>query len=323
MTPPCASPAPRIRTVLRAGRFRRGVLLALLLLPACMSARPAGESPEPLLEAPASAPAGVDEAPTGTAGGAEGDRASADGAEGVEPVPAAATDRKLIRTGAVSLTVGTWDPFSEALGEHVRTLGGFIGDTDTRRSEREVVSSRVTVRVPAERFDALVAWVQRQGVATSVRIDVQDVTDQWTDVEARLANARRLESRMLELLASRAASLKDVIEVERELARVRETIEQMEGRRRLLRDQIGLSTLVLDVTVTERWTPPVDPSLAQRARGAFLASVEGLGGLGRGLVVLGAGALPWVAVLGGMGWLFVRGVGRALRGTGKRRGDPG
>ncbi|MCK6529555.1 DUF4349 domain-containing protein [Myxococcota bacterium] len=322
MTPPYTSPSPRIRTGLRADRSHRGPLLALLLLPACMAARPAGEPPEPHSEAPASAPVGTGEEATGATGETGGDRTAAPGAEEAGAVPAA-TDRKLIRTGAVSLTVGTWDPFSEALAEQVRTLGGFIGDSDTRRSEREVVSSRVTVRVPAERFEALVAWVQRQGVATSVQIDVQDVTDQWTDVEARLANARRLESRILELLASRAASLKDVIEVERELARVRETIEQMEGRRRLLRDQIGLSTLVLDVTVTERWTPPVDPSVAQRAKGAFLASVQALGGLGRGLVVLGAGALPWVAVLGGLGWLFVRGVGRALRGPGRRRGDPG
>jgi hypothetical protein len=67
------------------------------------------------------------------------------------------------------------------------------------------------------------------------------------DVQARIANARRLEQRLVELLANRTGKLADVLTVERELARVREQIERYEGRLRYLRSRASVSTLTVAV----------------------------------------------------------------------------
>jgi len=73
------------------------------------------------------------------------------------------------------------------------------------------------------------------------------VGEEFTDVTARMGNARRLEARLIELLATRTGKLKDVLDVEQELARVREQIERYEGRLRYLRAHAALSTLTIYV----------------------------------------------------------------------------
>jgi hypothetical protein len=66
-------------------------------------------------------------------------------------------------------------------------------------------------------------------------------------VQARVANHRRLEERLVDLLDERTGDLDDVLAVERELARVREAIERQEGRLRYLSDRVALSTLTVTV----------------------------------------------------------------------------
>jgi hypothetical protein len=69
------------------------------------------------------------------------------------------------------------------------------------------------------------------------------VSEEFVDLSARIANGHRLEDRLLELLRTRTGKLADVLTVERELARVREEIERMEGRVRYLKAGAQLSTL--------------------------------------------------------------------------------
>ncbi len=81
----------------------------------------------------------------------------------------------------------------------------------------------------------------------SVNVNAEDVGEEFTDVTARMTNARRLETRLIDLLATRTGKLKDVLDVEHELARVREEIERYEGRLRYLRAHAVLSTLTIYV----------------------------------------------------------------------------
>jgi hypothetical protein len=83
-----------------------------------------------------------------------------------------------------------------------------------------------------------------------VNVSAQDVGEEYTDITARVANSHRLEGRLIDLLATRTGKLSDVLEIERELARVREEIERMEGRLRYLRAHAATSSL--SVTVHEK-----------------------------------------------------------------------
>jgi hypothetical protein len=62
-----------------------------------------------------------------------------------------------------------------------------------------------------------------------------------------MENSKRLERRLIDLLATRTGKLKDVLDVEQALARVREEIERFEGRMRYLQAHTAMSTLSITV----------------------------------------------------------------------------
>ena len=134
----------------------------------------------------------------------------------------------------------------------------------------------------------------------SVNVSVQDVGEEYVDIEARMANARRLEQRLVELLATRTGKLADVLSVEHELARVRGEIERYEGRLRYLRSRVSVSTLTLSVhepfpIVAERpGTHPMRDAFVQAWRNLVGVTAAIIASLG---VVLPLGLLALVLVL--------------------------
>nr|MCU0624659.1 DUF4349 domain-containing protein [Gemmatimonadaceae bacterium] len=103
----------------------------------------------------------------------------------------------------------------------------------------------VELRIPAPRYDEALAGLRPLGTVESVQTTVEDVGEEYVDLDARAANARRLEARLVQLLATRTGTLEDVLAVERELARVREEIERHDGRMRFLRSRAAVSVLSL------------------------------------------------------------------------------
>jgi hypothetical protein len=102
---------------------------------------------------------------------------------------------------------------------------------------------QITVRVPRPRFAEAMALVERLGDVLHREVAAEDVTDEYIDLEIRLKNARGVRDRLMMLLS--AASVKDAMDVERELAKVTEEIERIEGRLKVLRDRVGFSTITV------------------------------------------------------------------------------
>src|SRR5207253_1956377 len=109
------------------------------------------------------------------------------------------------------------------------------------------------IKSPGAKYDQAVGSLSSIGKVETVNSQAEDVGEEFVDVSARVSNARRLEERLITLLATRTGKLEDVLAVERELARVREEIERYEGRLRYLRSRVALSSL--SVTVHEK--PPI------------------------------------------------------------------
>ena len=156
----------------------------------------------------------------------------------------------VIRTGDARVEVDSLEIAIARLHEMARQMGGFIGNTSMQSGERELRQATVEMKVPSDRFDAARDGLSSLGKVEYVTVNAQDVGEEFVDVTARAENARRLEQRLIALLASRTGKLEEVLSVERELARVRETIERYEGRLRYLRTRVAVSTL--SVTVPEK-----------------------------------------------------------------------
>lgn len=155
----------------------------------------------------------------------------------------------LIRTGAASIEVEKLDPAIVKVRQLATQLGGYVANSSISGGRDQIRSATLELKIPAARYDQAVSALGGIGRVESINTNVEDVGEEYVDITARVTNAKRLEERLVGLLATRTGRLEDVLAVERELARVREEIERYEGRLRYLRTRAAVSTL--SVTVHE------------------------------------------------------------------------
>jgi len=156
------------------------------------------------------------------------------------PAPAlrqTAPDRKIIRTGYLTVTVAAPATSLPDVQRIVQDAGGFLESTHTAESR---VSA--SCRVPAEKLDAIMDAVAALGSEESRSISASDVTEQHADLSTRLKNSLALRDRLRQLL-DRAKDVKDVLAIETELTRIQSEIETMQASRDRLDSQIALSAL--------------------------------------------------------------------------------
>lgn len=152
-----------------------------------------------------------------------------------ETEPAAELSRSLIiYTARVTLAVYQVDTGLAAVERIAKESGGYLA----LRRDREI-----TIRVPRARFEGALAAVDKIGDVLHRDIEAQDVTDEYTDLEIRIKNARAMQKRLQQLLER--AAVKEAIAIERELHRVTEELERMEGKIKLLKDKVAFSTITV------------------------------------------------------------------------------
>jgi hypothetical protein len=243
------------------------------------------------------APAGVmaDVAPAAKAStpAAAADKAAAEGAADVPP----ATARKIIYNGRVTIVVESVASFGEQVQSLVAEAGGYISETDVTSATRTYRSARWTVRVPVDKFSGFVDRVSKLGEVEQSHVDSQDVTQEYYDVEARIANKQKEEKRLQKHLEESTGKLEDILHVERELSRVRGEIELMQGRIRYLANLSSLSTVTISASEVKTYTPPERPTFATRIGRTFGASVESLQRLCENVVLALVALAPWVPPL--------------------------
>jgi hypothetical protein len=210
----------------------------------------------------------------------------------------------LIRTGAASIEVEKLEPAVLKVRQLATQLGGYVANSSISGGRDQIRSATLELKIPAARYDQAVSGLGGIGRVESVNTNVEDVGEEFVDVTARVANAKRLEERLVSLLATRTGRLEDVLAVERELARVRQEIERYEGRLRYLRTRAAVSTLA--VTVHEPapllGQNPGENPIVGALRDAWRNFVAFVAWLIASLGIL----VPVAAIVGGGWYLFRR-----------------
>jgi hypothetical protein len=187
----------------------------------------------------------------------------------------------MIRTGRASIEVDRLDPAIERVRKLAAAMSGYIANTSITGGRDQVRSATLEMKIPAASYDQVIGGLGGVGKIESVNTSAEDVGEEYVDISARVDNSKRLEERLINILATRTGRLQDVLSVERELARVREEIERYEGRMRFLRTRAAMSTL--SVTVHEPFPilgkSPGDNPIVIAVRQAwrnFVALVSGI-----------------------------------------------
>ncbi|MFO7525660.1 MAG: DUF4349 domain-containing protein [Ignavibacteriaceae bacterium] len=166
-----------------------------------------------------------------------------------EPV----TDRKIIKNGDLRFETASVEETTVLIRTAVAELGGYIGNENIY-DYKDRIEYTVVVRVPENNFDQLVDKISSSAEKLeSKNINSLDVTEEFIDVEARVKTKKELEARYKEIL-KQASRVDEILNIEREIGKLRSEIESLEGRLNYLKNRVALSSLT--VTYYEKTSSP-------------------------------------------------------------------
>lgn len=207
----------------------------------------------------------------------------------------------VIRIATLRLSTEKFDEVRPSIEQLIAAHAGRIGSLSvTGEGNRRSLSA--TLRVPSARLDAFLAALRPLGQLQHESISTEDVTSEYQDLSIRIATAKREEQRLIGLLTNRTGKLSEVLEVEREIARVRTDIERMDAALRTRKDQVDYSSINLQVAEAYRAEIALTPvSVGARLRNAAIDGVrfatDGLIDVVLSIVQLTPTVLLWVLVL--------------------------
>jgi hypothetical protein len=202
--------------------------------------------------------------------------------------------RLVIKTADLSLQVDSARDAEAALRELVGQLGGYVVKVETSGTD-ESMSSRVTFRVPADRFDQALSGVQ--GLAKKVlarTVGGDDVTEEFVDLEARLKNLEATRDRLQSFL-DKATTVDDALKVNQSLSDLQGQIEQLKGRKQFLQQSASLSTISVSLSPLPAIAPIVGDA-GWQPLGVARDALRGLVSFGQELATLVIVALVWAPV---------------------------
>jgi len=169
-----------------------------------------------------------------------------------QPVPKKSSTeitQKLIKRGGINFESENIETDFEKISNLLPQYKAYLESENQSKSD-QYSRYELTIRVPAENYDSLINQISALAYKLENKYsNIEDVTERYYDLQSRITNQKALEQRYLELL-NKAASMQDILEIERNLTEVRTTIEQLEGQFKYLSKQIGYSTL--DVSFYEQ-----------------------------------------------------------------------
>lgn len=155
------------------------------------------------------------------------------------------TVRKVITRGEIRFQTRDVSETSGFISGKVKESGGYISSDNIFNSD-DRITQRIEIRVPSEKFDLLLSEISEKARNVDYKnVGIQDVTEEYIDVEARIRTKKELENRYRELLI-KARTVEEILSIEKELGTLRSDIESIEGRLRYLSDQVSYSTLSVE-----------------------------------------------------------------------------
>jgi hypothetical protein len=155
--------------------------------------------------------------------------------------------RKIVRNAEATIEVDSYEAAYAKLVEIVAAEKGYVSDGDIQKMPNGKIQASVTVRLPAERFDAMLARLKELGSLKYQYIKSEDVTKDYFDHQARLKSKEMLLERLKTLLKEAKGTAKELMEVEVQIGTAQEAIDKITGELRYYNTAVSMSTITLGI----------------------------------------------------------------------------
>ena len=171
-----------------------------------------------------------------------------------EPAPALA-NRKLIRNATVELEIVSFDAAVPKITAFANEERGYVATTDSEKQANGKLRGQVVVKVLPENLDRFLQKIRSLGELKNQTLGTEDVTKAYFDTDARLKNAHVMEQRLIGMLKTKTGKVSDLLQVEKELGRVREEIEKMQGELKYWDSQVQFATVTISLAEKDMEEP--------------------------------------------------------------------
>ncbi len=223
--------------------------------------------------------------------------------------------QKLIRTYNFSYETLNFEDSVSFVNAKVAEYGGYIESSETYGSSRR--SACFTIRIPEKNANAFLNEAGQIGEMIYKSESTEDITLEYYDISARLETLHTQHDRLIELLAS-AATLEDIVELERELSDVEYEINSYQSRLRVYDNLVNYVTMYIDISEVTQIQVVEEDSFFTEIKKGFLRNtedvVEGL----LDMIVAIISAIPYLIVLG-IVVLIILGIVRVINKKSKKR----
>ncbi|NIT36614.1 MAG: DUF4349 domain-containing protein [candidate division Zixibacteria bacterium] len=210
----------------------------------------------------------------------------------VEGGPGKAAELKLIKTAELTCEVDDVNEGFEEVYAVAKAERATVAGTTRAVAEQGYAYGSITLKIHPSRYDETIRALRKIGRLLEENTATEDVTQEYTDLQARLGNAEAARARYLEILATRAGTVRDILDVEREIERVTENVERLKGQMRYLDSRIGLSTITVYLEEPHAAVPTVY-NLGKAIKKAFRVAARICIFLIQAVIVL----LPFIVIL--------------------------
>src|SRR5947207_4067814 len=197
-------------------------------------------------------------------------------AEGYATSPETATastsvNRKLIRNAEVELEIARFDDAIQKITALTNEEHGYVATTSSEKQANGKLKGKVVVKVLPENLDRFLQKIRGLGELKKQALGTEDVTKAYFDTDARLKNARVMEQRLIDMLKTKTGKVSDLLQVEKELGRVREEIEKMQGELKYWDSQVQFARVTISLA-EKHMEEPASFLLKEHAQLALYAS---------------------------------------------------
>lgn len=171
------------------------------------------------------------------------------------PSDAATSNRKLIRNVGVELEIVSFDNAVQKITAFATEERGYVATSSSEKQANGKLKGEIVVKVLPENLDHFLQKVRTLGDLKNQTLGTEDITKAYFDTDARLKNARVMEQRLIEMLKTKPGKVADLLQVEKELGRVREEIEKMQGELKYWDSQVQFATVTISLSEKDMEEP--------------------------------------------------------------------
>ncbi len=179
--------------------------------------------------------------------------------------------QKIIKNGTLRIKTKHFKESKKAIDKLVQSYGGDY-ETEELDKNEERIQFYLIIRVAPKKFERFIQSLESgKGEVEYKKINANNVTEEFLDIETRLENKRKYLKRYHELL-SKAKNVNEILNIEENIRQLMEEIESKEGRLKYLNDQVDLSTIQITLykEFTVKEAPVYHPPFLARAKNALI-----------------------------------------------------